>query len=229
MKSVILTLLIVFNLDASIFSQEQIAKKVNIKSSFRENVSDANAVIKRGDYTRYVNYQNGIRSTIKHIDKLDINQNEKIEIKNDLEKYAKIINQIYKKLQVEAPMFNHHYKESISGLKSFNKKLSSIGYRPILKAWYELSKTKARFIKKPSEKLEKKFYEKWRLIMINITELYLDEEIEAPLFAYLENYKAYFNEISLAYKSAQYENIKSLKPLCYKIKAKLEFITPFSS
>ncbi|QFR50368.1 hypothetical protein FJR48_11780 [Sulfurimonas lithotrophica] len=229
MKSMILTLLIVFNLDASIFSQEEKPKKINIKNSFRENISDANAVIKRGDYTRYTNYQSGIKSTISHIDKLDISSKEKIEIKNYLQKYSSIINKIYKKLQLEAPKFNHHYKESINGLKNFNKKLAGIGYRPILNAWYELSKTKARFIKKPSEKLEKKFHEKWRLIMINITELYLDEEIEAPLFAYLENYKAYFNEISLAYKSAQYENIKSLKPLCYKIKAKLEFITPLSS
>lgn len=129
-------------------------------------------------------------------------------------------------MHLDAPEFNKHYKKSVKGLKKFNDKLSSIGYRPLLTLWYELSKTKAKFIKKPSYKLQKKFNKNYNLIIISITELYLDEEIEEPLFRYLENYKTHFNEVSLAYESIGYKNISILRPLSYKIKAKMEFLSP---
>jgi len=227
MKIIIFSLLIIFNLKAGIFTQYKEVKQINIISSFKKNISDANEVIKRGNYKHFIKYKNGIESTINNVNKIDISLEEKNELKKDLQAYAKIINKMYKKLHQKAPRFNQHYKSSIKELKNFNKKLSSIGYRPLLNTWYKLSKTKAKFIKHPSEKLEKKFYEQWRFMVINLTELYLDEDIEDPMMKYLENYKAYFSEVSMAYKSVSYENIKKIKPLCYKIKAKMEFLSPF--
>jgi len=226
MKILISSILIVASLDAGIFDYTQKTKEVKIINSFRETISDANDVIKRGNYNRYNEYKDGIKSTIDHVQRLNISKEEKAELEQDLKEYADIINTMYKKLHKKAPNFKDHYDSSIGELKNFNKKLISIGYRPLLSTWYELSKIKARFIKRPSEKLEKKFNEHYDLIVNYITELYLDEEIEEPLFAYLKNYRAYFDDINMAYKSVDYENIKKIKPLSYRIKAKMEFMNP---
>ena len=226
MKLILITMLIILNLDANIFESYKETKKIKIINSFKKDVSNANKIIKKGDYTLFRKYKNGIESTIEHVQKLDITLDEKKELKKDLQTYASIINDIYKKMHQKAPEFNKHYKNSIRELENFNKKLSSIGYRPLLKTWHKLSKIKARFIKKPSKKLEKKFNENYNLITNYITELYLDEEIEEPMFSYLKNYKIHFDEINIAYKSVEYENIKKIKPLSYRIKAKMEFLSP---
>jgi len=216
MKTIVFFLVVMFNLNAG--------THVKIVNKFNKNISVANAVIKKGYYDKYQEYKNGIESTISHVHKLDISQKEKLELKKDIQTYASIINNIYTKLYEKAPRFKEHYKNSTYNKYSFNKKISSIGYRPIIRAWYELSKIKSIYIKRPSEKLEKRFYKKLQFMITNITELYLDEEIEEPLFAYLDNYKMYFDEVKIGYMSVDYENIKKLKPLCYKIKAKLEFL-----
>jgi hypothetical protein len=226
MKIAVVTMLLMITLSASMFKEYPKTEVLNIKNKFVENVSDANAVIKRGNFERYSKYENGIQNTIKHVDKLDISQEEKVVLKNDLKKYAEIINKLYKKLHSEAPEFHKHYKSSVNGLKKFNEKLSSIGYRPLLNLWYELSKTKSKFIRRPSQKLQKEFYKNYKLMLISISELYLDEEIEEPLFSYLENYKTHFDELSMGYESIGYKDVKSIKPLSYKIKAKMEFISP---
>ncbi|WP_373071854.1 hypothetical protein [Sulfurimonas sp.] len=219
MKVLIFLLLTIFTLNAD-------TKQNTMLDSFKQNISAANAVVKRGNYHRYDEYRNGIESTIDHVQKLDISQKEKQALQEDLQTYAKIINGLYKKLHTKAPNFKKHYKNSAYNQYSFDKKISSIGYRPIIRAWYRLNKIKNRYVKKPDEELEKNFYKNWKIIVDNITELYLDEEIEEPLFAYLDEYKMYFDEISIAYKSVEYENIKRLKPLSYKIKAKMEFLNP---
>lgn len=226
MKTIIFSLLIILNLQAQTTNANQDPNQINIINSFKKNISAANAVVKRGNYHRYDEYKNGIESTIKNVQNLKISQKEKLELQQDLQTYANIINNMYKKLHTKAPKFKEHYKNSTYNQYFFNKKVASIGYRPIVRAWYELKKITSRYIKRPNKQLEKKFYEKLDLIVKNITELYLDEEIEEPLFAYLQNYKMYFDEISIAYKSVEYENIKKIKPLCYKIKAKMEFISP---
>ncbi len=224
MKIIILSLLIIFSLKADTLNNK--SKQIDIIDDFTKNVKAANAVVKRGNYHRYDEYKNGIESTIENIHKLDISKKEKLELKKDLKTYANLINDLYKKLYANAPKFKEHYNSSTYNQYVFQKKILSIGYRPIVKAWYELSKTKSIYIKRPSEELERKFHEKLKFIISNITELYLDEEIEEPLFAYLQNYKMYFNEVSIAYKSVEYINIKKIKPLSYKIKSKLEFLNP---
>ena len=61
---------------------------------------------------------------------------------------------------------------------------------------------------------------------MTITELYLDDEMEQPLFEYLDAYKAYFKEISGAYRSVGYAEVGKLKPLTYKIKMQFEMMLP---
>jgi hypothetical protein len=102
--------------------------------------------------------------------------------------------------------------------------MSSIGLYALISRWRELSAIKNSFVKKPNPALEKKFDNIHNEIVVTITELYLDDEAESFLLGYLDNYKLYFKEITVAYAKANYDKINELKPLSYKIKAELELL-----
>ena len=234
MKVMLIIIFIILNLDASIFASENKKEKLNYKQnikiheSFRKNVSDANAIIKRGEYQKVSRYEDDSLSIIKQIEELDVATTDKTKLKEDLTRYSQLVNNISSSLQNEAPRLNNHYRDVINRLDFFNSKLASIGLVQLLDDWHDLSRIKNRFVKKPSAQLEKRFNEKWTVVIVTITELYLDEKIEDPLFSYLENYKAYFQEIKGAYTTVNYTNVKKLKPLSYKIKAQLELLAPYS-
>ena len=234
MKLLTALLLASLSLYAGIFTSQVEAKKVlktnkQIHASFRQNVSDANAIIKRGEYTKFATYKAENSSIIERIEKLDIDTDNKKQLKNDILTYSALIKTLGTKLQTKAPELNHHYKYTIHNLKTFNQNLASIGYRPLLYDFRELSTIKNKFVKKPSKSLERKFNEKWSAVMVTLTELYLDDDMEEPLVKYLQSYKSYFVELSSAYNSLNYFNINKLKPLSYKIKAQLELYIPYKS
>ncbi|MBU0720030.1 hypothetical protein KJ877_01670 [bacterium] len=231
MKIIILSVILITGLYASIFgANTQEAKNdtnKEIHDVFRQNVSDANAIIKRGDYAKITRYKEESLTIMAQIEHLDIPDEHKLELKKDLSKYSQLINKISSKLQTQAPKLNQHYTDVVGNIATFNKKLSSIGLSELLSSWYNLSKAKNRYVKKPSKKLEKEFDKQWTSVITTISELYLDEEMEEPLFEFLHNYKAYFKEITIAYNSVTYSDIRELKPLSYKIKAQLELLVPY--
>ncbi len=231
MRYLLTFVLITLSLKAGMFSfyehernfQTQKTTK-NIQKDFRQNVRHANAIIKRGDYNRLIEYQDGIASIISRIDTLNISKEEKKVLKQDLNNYVNIVQTLYKNLQYGAPHFNQHYKNSMSEVSKFNKGLISIGYSPLLDNWHKLTQIKRRFIKKPSKSLERRFNQEWTSVMILITELYLDDDMEEPLLAYMKKYKSNFHEVQSSYAHASYAKIQSLKPLSYKIKSQLELL-----
>ena len=81
-------------------------------------------------------------------------------------------------------------------------------------------------MKQPDARLVKAFDKEWTNITVTITELYLDEEMEKPLFDYLDAYKAYFNELNSAYSGVGYAEVGKLKPLTYKIKMQFQMLLP---
>jgi|GEM_PF-1978613 len=226
-KHIVMILLTVWGLGASAFEDEKGSKK-EIHKNFRENVSDMNAILKRGEYNKVAKYESDVSSIIRQIELLDIPEKNKEELQNDINSYVTLVNNIRTKLQEKAPKLHDHHLTIINGLNNFNKKISSIGLSELSENWQELSTIKNRFVKKPSQQLEKEFDEKWSVVVITITELYLDDEMEEPLFTYLNNYKAYFKEMNSAYSSAQYSNVNKVKPLSYKIKSQLELLVPYS-
>lgn len=221
----LLCILIFSTLNASIFTFSGDNKKqANIIEEFRQNVNDSNSIIWRGEYNKISPHKSNIISIIKKIENLDISQENKNQLKDDLQAYTSLVNVIADSLQKEAPTLNSHYSETINKLEIFNKKISNIGFYTLTNRWRELSSIKNDFVKKPNPTLEKKFENVWNEMTITITELYLDDEAEKFLFDYMNHYKLYFKEISQAYKRASYDNINKLKPLSYKIKAKLEVL-----
>lgn len=236
MKFTTLIILIALNLHGAIFgasenseSRESRLQQQEIQALFRQSASDANGVIKRGEYVKADTYRNGMQRIIQQLERFPLPAAERTRLTTDLREYTTLVDGISGTLQQQAPDLNEAYREVIGGLEPFNKRLSSIGLSELLREWHALSRIKSTFVKKPNAKLEKAFEQKWTSVVVTITELYLDEEMEEPLFEYLERYKSYFYKMSRAYKQAGYDNLVKVKPLSYKIKMQLELLAPHRS
>jgi hypothetical protein len=193
-----------------------------MQEEFRRNVGDANAIVKRGEYDRLGRYESELSRIMQRVPALNLPQEKKTALRSDLEQYGDLVKNLGSSLQKNAPQLKAHHAEILQRLGWFNRKLASIGLAELLKEWRELSRIKNRFVKKPSRRLAERFGQTWTSVTIMITELYLDEEMEEPLFEYLERYKSYFAELSRAYETVGYRDVAGLKPLSYKIKMQLQ-------
>jgi hypothetical protein len=199
-------------------------QSVDVKMLFKKSVEDVNAMIKRGDYDREQPFHQNM-SHIIYI--LDAKKNSVIQVDSllvDLKNYSDIVSRTLIELSKQAPQLQKNRRVVLSELEFFNKKLRSIGLGALSEAWRELSQLKRDFVRMPSANLKKEFDTKFSYVHLLITELYLDEEMEEPLFAYLKRYKDVFDVMAHAYKDVGYERVASLKTLSYKIKADLEFL-----
>ncbi|MDQ1244236.1 MAG: hypothetical protein QG565_576 [Campylobacterota bacterium] len=223
MKTLLSILAFSVLLSASMFTQEENAKG-NLIEEFRQSVSDTNSIIWRGEYDKISSHKSNISSIMKKVQNIEMPQEKKQELETNLQTYAAIVDTISKNLQTDAPGLKSHYNNTIANLDPFNKKISSIGLYALSSRWRDLSSIKNNFVKNPNSALEKKFDNIWNEVVVTITELYLDDEAETFLLNYLENYKLYFKEITVAYSKTNYDKINKLRPLSYKIKAELEVL-----
>jgi hypothetical protein len=108
--------------------------------------------------------------------------------------------------------------------KPFLTSVDQIGLHELKSAYFKLDTIRNRYLKNPTvdDKLAYE-HENQRLHNI-IVELYLDTPIEAPLLAYLENHKHYFEVISSAYEEIGYKRIERLRTNAYAIKSELQLL-----
>lgn len=218
-KIAILLYIFFTNLNADLYVSHK-----GVYNIFLENVKNANSIIKNGEYEKVTTYNSDMNSLLEQIKYLKISDTEKNRLNSSIKEYFDLVNQSSIALQKKAPNLNQQYKHTLDGLKKFNSSISSIGLYQLSSEWLKLSKIKSDFVNKPSLKLKKDFENTYNSIIVNITELYLDSEIEDPMFNYLKEYKTYFESIAAAYEIVNFENIAKLKPLSYKIKADLELL-----
>ncbi|MGD9718082.1 MAG: hypothetical protein AB7U24_02485 [Sulfurimonadaceae bacterium] len=217
-----LTQLSAATLSFALYQDDQTIDKKELQTTFLQNVKHANAIIKRGEYEKLALCLSDHSQIVAQLDRLDISQEERVGLQEEINEYFTLVEEMAQTLRKQAPDLNAHYRFTLEGLRKFNAKIASIGLFELSSKWIELSRIKNGFVKKPNAKLEKEFEDTYNAITVIITELYLDEEIEEPMLAYLKEYKAYFSSIASAYKTIDYKKIAKLKPLGYKIKAKLE-------
>jgi len=223
MKALLSVLALSLLLNASVFAKNEKNSSILIEE-FRQNVNDTNSIIWRGEYDKIPSYKASISSITRKIQALEIEQNKKQELAAHLQNYEAIVDTIAINLKKEAPRLKTHYDYTIDNLDAFNKKISSVGLYILSSRWRDLSGIKNNFVKKPTPELEKKFDAMLNEVIVTITELYLDDKTESFLLGYLENYKLYFKEITVAYSKANFDKINELKPISYKIKAELELL-----
>ncbi|MDD2905776.1 MAG: hypothetical protein WBK95_06305 [Sulfurimonas sp.] len=232
MKYLLMLFVSLFTLHANTLDNSAIQKgqeqKIEISKTFRESVNDANDIIKRGEYCKILKYKSDTLSIIEQLKLLNISQENRQAIQDDITLYFTLINNISSKLQEKAPKLQEHQKTLIDNLHGTDKRISAIGLSELSQNWYEIKNINNNFIRNPNAKLEEAFHTRLTAMTTIITELYLDEQQEKPLFQYLSEYENYFKELSAAYSSAEYKNLKKIKPLSYKIKAQLEFLAPYN-
>ncbi len=108
--------------------------------------------------------------------------------------------------------------------KQFLTAIEQIGLYELKTACSELEKLRTEYIKKPSKESANAYRTQSGKMKNIITELYLDSDIEAPMQAYLENHKLYFETIAGAYEQIGLERIHRLRTNGYAIKTELQLL-----
>lgn len=224
MKYFLFAIILSTYLQGSLFSNENPVSSKQVIKQYRDIYRLGNSITKRGQYLKYKSFKHSLDSLYSDIDMLDIDSKEKNAINNNMQNYSSIVEAIYKSMEQNHPKIDKHYQDSLDGLLKFNKLVKSTGYAPLISSWDKLTKTKKMYIKKPSKKLAKKFYEHLEEINLVLEDLCLDEDLEQPMLDYLYIYEAYFKELDTAYKKVEYANIIKLKELSYELKSQLTLI-----
>lgn len=196
----------------------------DFKTHFQENSRYMSAISKRGDIKKVQDFKNNIAELeyqLMVLQERDIDT--KILLKN-IDTYKATLFKISDAIETDTPLINEEYLQLKNSLAFFNKKLSSIGLQELTTAWMELSKLKQDYMRSPNQNLENTFGEKWVYMNVLITELYLDEEMEAPLIEYLEVYKAYFDAMSAAYHKTDIKRVAAMRDLSYDIKLQIDML-----
>lgn len=108
--------------------------------------------------------------------------------------------------------------------KTFLLSIEQIGLYELKTSYEELSKLRTDYIKEPSEQAKIAYETQLEKVNQIITELYLDSEIEKPIFDYLANHKHYFETIDTAYNEIGFEHIQQLRTNGYAIKTELQLL-----
>ncbi|MBN2870475.1 MAG: hypothetical protein JXK04_05915 [Campylobacterales bacterium] len=145
------------------------------------------------------------------------------------------IEQLLAQYQQDSTVLTQHFSPKMRELrlydsveqkneKQFLTAIEQIGLYELKTACSELEKLRTEYIKKPSRESASAYHTQSEKMATIITELYLDSNIEAPMLAYLENHKLYFETIAGAYKEIGLERIHRLRTTGYAIKTELQLL-----
>lgn len=106
----------------------------------------------------------------------------------------------------------------------FRATIEQIGLYELKTAYDDLKKSRSEYIKKPSAISMERYIADADKVQNIISELYLDSDIETPLYAYLDNHKLYLETIASAYEESGIERINRLRTIGYAIKTELQLL-----
>lgn len=115
------------------------------------------------------------------------------------------------------------HKESL-GEEKFLLSIDQIGLFELKSAYKKMDKIRLDYLKEPSEALESEYYVQNENVQGMVRELYLDSDIEKPLFDYIDNHKGYFETVASCYKQAGLERVHRLRMNSYAIKTDLQML-----
>jgi hypothetical protein len=100
----------------------------------------------------------------------------------------------------------------------FEKKLKSIGLAELNSSWHAMQKNNHQFLREPSNAKFEAYKQNVSRSKNIIAELYLDDEDEAYLFAYLDQHLKASAALYTVYTRVGLERMRKIKPLTYAIK-----------
>lgn len=119
-----------------------------------------------------------------------------------------------------------HYYDAIETdrEKQFLTSLDQIGLYELKTAYEELTNRRTDFIKAPDQNRKDAYNEQLNTVKTIISELYLDSEIDQPLFSFLNNHKLYFDLVADTYAKVGYDRINRLRQTGYSIRSELQLL-----
>jgi len=108
--------------------------------------------------------------------------------------------------------------------KSFEKSLEQIALYHLKESFENLEKVRLAYIKEPTVALGDEYLRLHEAVINGITELYLDDSIEDPMFAYIDNHKLYFKTVASMYDTIGAERIVRLTINSYAIQTQLQLL-----
>lgn len=118
-------------------------------------------------------------------------------------------------------MFDHSEE---SGEEKFLLAINQIGLYELQTAYKKMDKIRLDYLKEPTDDLEIQYRIQNEKVHEMIRELYLDANIEEPLFAYINNHRGYFETVATNYKKAGLERVLRLRENSYAIKTELQML-----
>lgn len=108
--------------------------------------------------------------------------------------------------------------------EKFLLSIDQIGLYELKTAYKKMDKIRLDYLKEPTEALETEYRAQNEIVRGMVSELYLDSDIETPLFDYIDNHKGYFESVVSCYKQAGLERIHRLRNNAYAIKTDLQML-----
>ncbi|OHD83623.1 MAG: hypothetical protein A3I60_05295 [Sulfuricurvum sp. RIFCSPLOWO2_02_FULL_43_45] len=102
--------------------------------------------------------------------------------------------------------------------------IKQIGLYELKTDYNKLCRIRLDYLKEPSAELEEKYRLGAKALTQMIQELYLDDAIEDPLYAYIDNHKNYFETVSKNYQQAGMERVHRVRQNSYAIKTELQML-----
>jgi len=124
----------------------------------------------------------------------------------------------------KAIQLNKYYQYERTYEDKFVLALEQIGLPELVNTYKELEKTRQEYIKKPSNKSLEEYSALSEELYKIITELYLDMQIEEPLFKYLKNHQNYVYSIASIYDEVGKDRILRLRDNTYAITTQLQLL-----
>lgn len=108
--------------------------------------------------------------------------------------------------------------------QQFILSLEQIGLPELMNSYKELEKIRQEYYKNPAEELLAGYKKLYSDLYGIITELYLDSDIEDPLFDYLKNHENQLYTIAAVYNETGKERIVRIRDNSYKITTQLQLL-----
>lgn len=134
---------------------------------------------------------------------------------------SRVLSQSARPLSDQLHVYDQYEEEQEA---KFLLAIKQIGLYELTTDYRKLCRIRLDYLKEPSSELEKEYRVSAEALKQTVVELYLDDAIEDPLYAYLDNHKNYFETVSKSYQHAGMERIHRLRQNSYAIKTELQML-----
>jgi len=190
-----------------------------LDKSIDNNLGLIRRITKEADMKQVKLFQN---NSAYLLDQMKMNANYDKNFVNNYAMLNDIVNDTIHCMQTGKSSISEQIKKTKKETQRFEKKIKSIGLAELNNSWHAMQKHNHQFLREPSNAKFQEYQENVNLSKNIITELYLEDEDEEYLFAYLDQHLKTSTALYDVYSRVGLERIREIKPLSYAIKQHIQ-------